>query len=673
MHQKAVRKLGLLVAAAALAGATLPAAASAALTPDPASLDFGTADFHPQNQNGQQRSVQLTNDNATDVAVQSVTVAGADPSAFTVQNDGCTGQTLGPGGGCSVTLRFTPSALGALTAQLEVTDDTGTPASVVPLSGTGITGTIAVNPNPLTFTEQPFYFGGQNRSLQLSVGPNAGVQTTSAVIAGPEASAFYLDDGGNCFSRFWYPGSTCGFNIGFQPAGPGTYAAQLEIVSDGVPTSLVVPLSAVVRNGPRLVFAPTRLAFGDVPVGQTRALTITARNEGDYPTQVGETLTVTGLPDVFSVTSDTCEGVIVPPRRACTVTVAFRPSFAGPVDATLFLIAGDQRRPVEIVPVSGTGVGGPVPPPTPAARLSGRAVADSALTCVPSAPASTFAWLRNGTVVPGATGARLTPTDGAVGARFACRATIGAVTVTSAPSAPVRPRDLSRLRGAFVDAGVCRSASMPGSLQVGGQSVRITRGRPVTPRAPLVLRAGSRLAVTIDGQTVASGRRVTLSPRTLSGFGNGGHRLRVTAGGSAATATLGLATCNLALELTGGPGRSSVVAASARYGVPSVAIGLSGLRLRVAERYLGQLVYERAGLPRRTIELVGARSSANGVTVALSRGRIRVTGLPPEVGVVRARLRAGVVTGSAGVGVATATLRGTTGPARATAPAAWTP
>jgi Cep192 domain 4 len=672
MHQKAVRKLGLLVAAAALTGATLPAAASAALTPNPATLGFGTADFHPQNQNGQSLTVVLTNDDITNVTVQSVTVTGADPSAFTLQNNGCNGQILGPTNSCSVTLRFTPTTPGALTAQLEVTDDSADPTTLVPLSGTGITGSIAAGPSPRTFDERPFYFGGQSQPVRLTIGPNAGVQASSVTFTGPQASAFYLAYGDNCLTQFLYPNNTCDLGIGFQASAPGTYAAQLEISSDGNPPSIVIPLQAVALAGPRLVFAPTRLAFGDVPVGQTRALTVTARNEGDYPTQVGETLTVTGLPDVFSVTSDACEGVFLAPGAACTVTVSFRPSFAGPVDATLFLIAGEQRRPVEIVPVSGTGVGGPAPP-SPAAKLSGRAVADSALRCVPSAPASTFAWLRNGAVVPGATGATLTPTDADVGARFACRATIGAVTVTSAPSATVRPRDLSRLRGAFVDAGVCRSASVPGSLQVGGQTVRITRGRPVTPRARLVLRASSRLAVTIDGHTVASGRRVALSPRTLSGFGNGGHRLRVTAGGSAATATLGLATCNLALEVTGGPGRGSVVAASARYGVPSVAIGLSGLRLRVAERYLGQLVYERAGLPRRTIELVGARSSANGVTVVLSRGRIRVTGLPPEVGVVRARLRAGVVTGSRGSGVATATLRGTTIPARATAPAAWTP
>jgi hypothetical protein len=212
---------------------------------------------------------------------------------------------------------------------------------------------------------------------------------------------------------------------------------------------------------------------------------------------------------------------------------------------------------------------------------------------------------------------------------------------------------------------------VPSTLHAGGRTVRIAAGRPATVRAPLVLRAAASLGVTIDGRFVGSGRRVAVSPRTLAGSRNGAHRLRVTARGAAATGTLSLTSCSLALQVSGGPRRTSTVAVSARYGIPSVAVRLSGLRLAPANRYLGQLVYDAAGLPQRKLELIGARTRANGVTVVLRRGRLSVRGLPAEVGVVRLRLAAGVLAGRGGSGAVTALLRGDRRATRAEAPAAW--
>jgi hypothetical protein len=129
--------------------------------------------------------------------------------------------------------------------------------------------------------------------------------------------------------------------------------------------------------------------------------------------------------------------------------------------------------------------------------------------------------------------------------------------------------------------------------------------------------------------------------------------------------------CRLALDVRGGPRRASRIAVSARAGVRSIRIRLSGLRLRVARRHLGALVFRPAGLPARRLELAGARSSANGVTVTLRRRCLHVSGLPPEVGVVHLKLRAGVLAGRGGSGTATATLRGDRRATRAHASATW--
>ncbi|HXS45793.1 MAG TPA: hypothetical protein VN751_14290, partial [Solirubrobacteraceae bacterium] len=67
------------------------------------------------------------------------------------------------------------------------------------------------------------------------------------------------------------------------------------------------------------------------------------------------------------------------------------------------------------------------------------------------------------------------------------------------------------------------------------------------------------------------------------------------------------------------------------------------------------------------------RGGANGVHVVLRGHRLRVSGLPPEVGVVRLMLRSGVLAGRRGTGSVTATLRGQGRSTTASAPAAWRP
>src|SRR4051812_45075625 len=198
---------------------------------------------------------------------------------------------------------------------------------------------------------------------------------------------------------------------------------------------------------------------------------------------------------------------------------------AGPFDASLFLITGDGRRPVEVVGLSGAGVGGVAPLRSNAVGLTGRARAGDTLGCDTSAVASSIGWLRDGRVIAGARAARLRLSDADVGARLVCRVTLGAVTVTSAASAPVRPRDLTSQPGAFIDRAVCRSVAAPVALRAGRSAVTLAPGRPVTAEAPLVIRSAARLAASIDGRPVGSGRRIALSPRGLARFGDGAHRL----------------------------------------------------------------------------------------------------------------------------------------------------
>ncbi len=101
--------------------------------------------------------------------------------------------------------------------------------------GTGITGTLTANPSLLNFMPQPYYNGGQQQGINIQNSNDAGTQTSSGTITGPDASRFYIDYGQNCTNQQYGPGNGCPMGVGFNPPnGPGTFHAQLEISSDSL-------------------------------------------------------------------------------------------------------------------------------------------------------------------------------------------------------------------------------------------------------------------------------------------------------------------------------------------------------------------------------------------------------------------------------------------------------
>jgi hypothetical protein len=60
--------------------------------------------------------------NSGDAALDIYTIATADPLAapFSIALDGCSGQTLAPGGSCTLTVRFAPAGEGAFSDSFDI-------------------------------------------------------------------------------------------------------------------------------------------------------------------------------------------------------------------------------------------------------------------------------------------------------------------------------------------------------------------------------------------------------------------------------------------------------------------------------------------------------------------------------------------------------------------------
>ncbi len=88
-------------------------------------------------------NVQITNTTNSNLPISGVALVGANPKSFIRSADTCTGQSLAPGGSCTIHVEFAPTAAGRRTALLRI-NDTG---PIAPHSHEiTLTGT-ATNPN----------------------------------------------------------------------------------------------------------------------------------------------------------------------------------------------------------------------------------------------------------------------------------------------------------------------------------------------------------------------------------------------------------------------------------------------------------------------------------------------------------------------------------------------
>jgi hypothetical protein len=434
-------------------------------------------------------------------------------------------------------------------------------------------------------------------------------------------------------------------------------------------------LQATALRGPIEAITPTQTDFGDVAIGKRVAQKVTVSNHGDFPLQVQQAFMVSGTPSTFPITNDGCSGRSIAVASSCQFTVNFQPIRAGFREGSVIVIT---NTPAPVLPLGFTGTG--VANPRGSATVYGNPAAGSRLTCHPAgygtATSYSYRWLRNGHQVAGAIGASFTPGDGDVGARLACQVTasnsVGSQTVTSPATGPVAATDLSRLPGSFVDNRACRAVSASHRLTTGGVPITVSYSHPTVLWAPLTVSARQALRVSVDGQFVGSGKRVTVTPRALSGFSDGLHMLGITVRRQSTTTRLLLANCLLVIRVQGASRRSATVSVSARAAIGAASIRLPrGLSLHVTRHLLGQFSYTQDGYPPLTFAVVGSHTTVNDIIVILTRHRIRVTNLPARTGVIRLSFQRAILAGTGGTVQATAAVAGTPGQQTTRVRATW--
>jgi hypothetical protein len=332
----------------ATAQLTGTAVAAAAIVLTPGSLNFGTA------QVGAASAVQnitVSNTGGVTASLTTITVAGD----FTTTAETC-GLTLVAGTGCTVSLVFRPTAEGARTGTMSVTDSAGT--QTASLSGTGSsppTDTLA--PLSLTFGTQAAGTASAAQALTLT---NTGDDPLTLIAVQVSNANFTAINacGPSLAGR-----SSCAIQVAFTPTVAGALTATLT-VSDQL-RSQTVALSGTGVAPPTVAVAPGALTFAATPVGgSSAAQTVAITNSGDGSLTVGQIATTGEFAE-----TDACVGKVLTGGASCSVAVVFHPTAAGSQTGVLT--------------VMGTGTGTTVAGGMATVALTGSGAAPAAIVLDP--------------------------------------------------------------------------------------------------------------------------------------------------------------------------------------------------------------------------------------------------------------------------------------------------
>ena len=219
---------------ALIAAIALPASAAAApsappeLSFEPAEYDFGLQPVYSTSR----ETLQLRNEGAEQIWVESVNVLGPGAGTFWIGNSDCWSGAVEPGAACSLEVSFGPNEPVGYEAQVRVTV-----AGVdfyADLSGEGASPYFVSDVNPVDFGIAKVGAEGNTREITVTNEGNWPGGVFIAVISGGAVASYQLLDE-NCTNRALYPADTCTVQVRFRPIAEGVKKATLSLFgeSDG--------------------------------------------------------------------------------------------------------------------------------------------------------------------------------------------------------------------------------------------------------------------------------------------------------------------------------------------------------------------------------------------------------------------------------------------------------
>jgi Putative Ig domain/Abnormal spindle-like microcephaly-assoc'd, ASPM-SPD-2-Hydin len=327
---------------------------SAAVSLSETSLSFGK---QAPNTTSTPLSVTLTNIGSAALSITGITITGTNSSDFAETNT-C-GSGINANANCTISVTFTPSANGARSASVNITDNAEGSPHKVQLTGTGAAGTptASLAPTGLAFASQTVGSSSAAQTVTLSNAGTAQLSITSIAIGGADSGDFSQTH--TCGSTL-DPALFCDITVTFKPTALGTRTATLTVTDNANPVTQTASLTGTGTSANTIAnVAPSTLSldFGNVTVNTiSAAQTVTVTNGGTTTFTVN-TVT-TAAPFVVSGFSPALPATLMP-TQSFSFLVTFKPTTMGASNGNV-TIAYDVTSGLasSILTLSGIGVSG---------------------------------------------------------------------------------------------------------------------------------------------------------------------------------------------------------------------------------------------------------------------------------------------------------------------------
>jgi outer membrane protein assembly factor BamB len=312
-----------------------------------------------------EQTITLSNSGTAPLQITGVGAGGTHPGDFSV-NQNC-GAPLSPGGTCTITVRFTPTAPGSRSGLLSISSNVPGSPHTVSLSGTGAplpAPSLSVTPASLNFGSQAVGTSSPGQSVTLTNSGTAPLSIQSVTLGGAQPGSFSITGGSE--SGVLAANGSRTVSVVFSPTASGTQSASLAVHSTagGSPHTIALTGTGLASAAPGFSVSPASLTFARQEVGTRSApQSVVISNPGEAPLVISSVSLTSGSYEVAGGTAT------VAPGGTHTLSVTFAPSSPGSRNGTL-VIRHNAGSGTSSVPLVGTAINPPEPPDgKPAANL----------------------------------------------------------------------------------------------------------------------------------------------------------------------------------------------------------------------------------------------------------------------------------------------------------------
>jgi YVTN family beta-propeller protein len=308
------------------------------------------------------QAVSLTNTGSGALNISSLVITGANSGDF-AQTNSCGSSVAANNGNCTISVTFTPTALGTRTATVTITDDAAGSPHMITLSGTGVVPPAPIvglsSPN-LSFSNQTLNTTSAAQIVTLTNTGNAALAITSIGITGANSGDYSQTN--TCGSSVAANNGNCTISVTFAPTALGTRTAAVTITDNatGSPHTITLSGTGTAIPAPTVSLSSLSLTFVSQQVNTTSAAQIvTLTNTGNAALSI-TSIAVTGANSGDYAQINTCGSSVAANNGNCTISVTFTPTALGTRTAAVTITDNATGSPHAIT-LGGTGTAVPAP------------------------------------------------------------------------------------------------------------------------------------------------------------------------------------------------------------------------------------------------------------------------------------------------------------------------